>query len=217
MRERGTMADAASREWAIARFAGQGRPGRRGFGGTADPDEAAALRRATRGDHDLNPGMTPPSTALRPAAVLVPLIDRKEGMSVLLTLRTAHLSAHAGQVAFPGGRIEAADRDATAAALRETEEEVGLPRDHVTLIGRLDTYVTGTGFEITPIVGIITPPFPLVVDPFEVAEVFEVPLSYILDSSNHRRTEREIEQRMRVFSFYLTRTATSGARPRECW
>jgi 8-oxo-dGTP pyrophosphatase MutT (NUDIX family) len=195
----GIRADWLSRDWAIAHFARLGQPGRRGFGGTADPDEAAALRRATRGDHDLNPGMTPPSTELRPAAVLVPLIDRAEGMSVLLTLRTPHLSAHAGQVAFPGGRIEAGDPDAVAAALRETEEEVGLPRDHVTVIGRLDTYVTGTGFEITPIVGIVAPPFPLAADPFEVAEVFEVPLSYILDPSNHRRTERIFEQRRRVF------------------
>ena len=123
----GRAGETPSRDWVIARFARLGQPGRRGFGGTADPAEAAALRRATRGDHDLNPGMTPPSTALRPAAVLVPLIDRAEGMSVLLTLRTAHLSAHAGQIAFPGGRIEAGDRDATAAALRETEEEIGLP------------------------------------------------------------------------------------------
>jgi 8-oxo-dGTP pyrophosphatase MutT (NUDIX family) len=183
----------------IARFARLGRPGRRGFGGTADPAEAAALRQATRGDHDLNPGMTPPSTELRPAAVLVPLIDRAEGMSVLLTLRTAHLSAHAGQVAFPGGRIEAGDRDAADAALREAEEEVGLPRDRVTLIGRLDTYVTGTGFEITPVVGIVAVPFPLAAEPFEVAEVFEVPLSYILDPSNHRRTERDFQERRRVF------------------
>jgi 8-oxo-dGTP pyrophosphatase MutT (NUDIX family) len=195
----GISADWLSKDWVIARFARLGQPGRRGFGGTADPDEAAALRRATRGDHDLNPGMTPPSTELRPAAVLVPLIDRTEGMSVLLTLRTPHLSAHAGQVAFPGGRIETGDPDAVAAALRETEEEVGLPRDHVTVIGRLDTYVTGTGFEITPIVGIVAPPFPLVADPFEVAEVFEVPLSYILDPSNHRRTERIFEERPRVF------------------
>jgi 8-oxo-dGTP pyrophosphatase MutT (NUDIX family) len=195
----GISADWLSRDWIVARFARLGQPGRRGFGGTADPDEAAALRRATRGDHDLNPGMTPPSTELRPAAVLVPLIDRTEGMSVLLTLRTPHLSAHAGQIAFPGGRIEAGDPDAVAAALRETEEEVGLPRDHVTVIGRLDTYVTGTGFEITPIVGIVAPPFPLVADPFEVAEVFEVPLSYILDPSNHRRTERIFEERRRVF------------------
>ena len=114
-----------------ARFARLGEPGRRGFGGAADAAEAAALRQATRGDHDLNPGMTPPSTALRPAAVLVPLVDRAEGMSVLLTQRTAHLSAHAGQIAFPGGRLEPEDPDAVAAALRETEEEIGLPREHV--------------------------------------------------------------------------------------
>jgi 8-oxo-dGTP pyrophosphatase MutT (NUDIX family) len=192
-------ADWLSRDWAIARFARLGEPGRRGFGGASDPAEAAALRRATRGDHDLNPGMTPPSAALRPAAVLVPLIDRAEGMSVLLTRRTPHLSAHAGQIAFPGGQIDAGDRDAIAAALRETEEEVGLPRDHVTVIGRLDTYVTGTGFEITPIVGIVAPPFPLAIEPSEVAEVFEVPLSYVLDPGNHRRTERIFDERPRVF------------------
>ncbi len=190
---------APTRAWVTARFARQGAPGRRGFGGAANAAEAAALRQATRGDHDLNPGMTPPSTALRPAAVLVPLVDRTEGMSVLLTQRTAHLSAHAGQISFPGGRIEPEDLDAVAAALRETEEEIGLPREHVTLIGRLDTYVTGTGFEITPVVGIVAAPFALTIDPFEVAEVFEVPLSFVLDPGNHRRTEREFEERRRVF------------------
>src|SRR5207253_7654072 len=167
-----------TRQGIIERLAGR-QPGRRGFGGTADPAEAAAFRHALRGDHDLNPGMTPPSTALRPAAVLVPLVDYPAGMSVLLTQRTAHLSAHAGQISFPGGRIEADDRDAIAAALRETEEEVGLPRDRVEVAGRLDTYVTGTGFEITPIVGFVEPPFALAIDPFEVAEAFEVPLAYI--------------------------------------
>jgi len=183
----------------IARFAHLGEPGRRGFGGATDAVEAAALRQATRGDHDLNPGWTPPSTELRPAAVLVPLVDRAGGMSVLLTQRTAHLSAHAGQISFPGGRIETSDRDATEAALRETEEEVGLTRDHVTLIGRLDTYVTGTGFEITPLVGIVRVPFPLTPDPFEVAEVFEVPLSFVLDPNNHRRMTRILDQRTRIF------------------
>jgi 8-oxo-dGTP pyrophosphatase MutT (NUDIX family) len=173
--------------------------GRRGFGGTSDPLEAAEIRAATRGDHDLNPGETPPSAALRPAAVLVPLIDRPEGMTVLLTLRTAHLSAHAGQVSFPGGRVEEQDVDAVATALRETEEEVGLARDLVSIVGRLDTYVTGTGFEITPIVGVITPDYVLAIDPFEVAEVFEVPLSYVLDRRNHNRTERESAGRVRVF------------------
>jgi 8-oxo-dGTP pyrophosphatase MutT (NUDIX family) len=186
-------------EWVIARFLQLGRPGRRGFGGAADAAEAAALREATRGDHDLNPGMTPPSAALRPAAVLVPLIDHPDGMSVLLTQRTPHLSAHAGQISFPGGRIEGGDADATEAALRETEEEIGLTRAHIRVIGRLDTYVTGTGFEITPIVGIVKVPFPLVIDPFEVSEAFEVPLSFVLNPSNHRRMTREFEQRKRVF------------------
>lgn len=173
--------------------------GRRGFGGTSDPLEAAEIRAETRGDHDLNPGETPPSSALRPAAVLVPLIDRAEGMSVLLTQRTAHLSAHAGQISFPGGRMEESDADAIATALRETEEEVGLPRDKVSVIGRLDTYVTGTGFEITPIVGIIEPGYTLTIDPYEVAEAFEVPLSYVLDRRNHNRQDRESAGRVRVF------------------
>src|SRR3954447_20055209 len=102
-------------------------PGRRGFGGSADPVEAASFRHAIRGDHDLNPGMTAPSTALRPAAVLVPLIDHPHGMAVLLPQRTAHLTAHAGQISFPGGRIKEDDADPIAAALREAEEEVGLP------------------------------------------------------------------------------------------
>jgi 8-oxo-dGTP pyrophosphatase MutT (NUDIX family) len=199
MAARASAAPGPTRAWVTARFARQGAPGRRGFGGASDAAEAAALRQATRGDHDLNPGMTLPSAALRPAAVLVPLIDRAEGMSVLLTRRTAHLSAHAGQIAFPGGRLEPEDRDAVAAALRETEEEIGLARERVTLIGRLDTYVTGTGFEITPVVGIVAAPFALSVDPFEVADVFEVPLSFVLDPGNHRRTERVFEKRRRVF------------------
>jgi 8-oxo-dGTP pyrophosphatase MutT (NUDIX family) len=183
----------------IARMAGL-KPGRRGFGGTDDPIEAAAFRRELQSDRALNPGMaSPPSTELRPAAVLVPLIDHSHGMSVLLTQRTAHLTAHAGQISFPGGRIEEDDPDAIAAALRETEEEVGLPRDRVSVVGRLDTYLTGTGFEITPVVGIVAPPFPLSIDPFEVAEAFEVPLSYILDDRNHQRVERESAGRRRAF------------------
>jgi len=186
------------REELIERLS-RSRPGRRGFGGSGDPVEAAEAREATRGDHDLNPGETPPSAAMRPAAVLVPLISHESGRAVLLTQRTAHLSAHAGQIAFPGGRIEAEDADPVAAALRETEEEVGLPRDHVSVVGRLDTYVTGTGFEITPIVGIVAPPYPLIIDPYEVAEAFEVPLSYILDARNHHRVERESAGRTRIF------------------
>ena len=190
------------RDLVIGRLADR-QPGRRGFGGTDDPEEAAAFRIALRGDRDLNPALnpavTPPSAALRPAAVLVPLIDHAGGMSVLLTQRTAHLSAHAGQISFPGGRIEEHDPDEIAAALRETEEEVGLPRDRVSVVGRLDTYVTGTGFEITPIVGIVAPPFALAIDPYEVAEAFEVPLAFILDSRNHQRIERAVGARSRCF------------------
>jgi len=186
------------RERAIERLAAH-RPGRRGFGGSADPAEAAAFRHAIRGDHDLNPGMTPPSTALRPAAVLVPLIDHPQEMTVLLTQRTAHLTAHAGQISFPGGRIEADDADAVAAALRETEEEIGLPPDRVGVIGRLDTYVTGTGFEIAPIVGIIAAPYPMTIDPFEVEEAFEVPLAYVLDRRNHQRFAREVGAHRRSY------------------
>ena len=189
---------ALTRERAIARLAGW-QPGRRGFGGSADPADAAAFRDAIGGDHDPHPSPTPPSAALRPAAVLVPLIDYPEGMSVLLTQRTAHLTAHAGQISFPGGRVEEADCDAIAAALREAEEEVGLRRDRVSIIGRLDTYVTGTGFEIIPVVGIVKVPFPLAFDPFEVSEVFEVPLAFVLDPANHRRTVRDIDARRRTF------------------
>lgn len=188
------------RQHVIDRLAGR-HAGRRGFGGTDDPIEAAAFREAIRGDHDLNPGLTRPSTELRPAAVLVPLIDHRQGMSVLLTQRTAHLSAHAGQISFPGGRVEPDDPDEVAAALRETEEEVGLPRDRVSVIGRLDTYVTGTGFEITPIVGLVEPPYPVSIDPFEVAEAFEVPLAFILDPRNHQRVERQSGAHRR--SFYV--------------
>ncbi|HEV8680481.1 MAG TPA: CoA pyrophosphatase [Stellaceae bacterium] len=187
-----------TREGLIARLAGRS-PGRRGFGGTADAGEAAAFRRVLRGDHDLNPGMSPPSAELRPAAVLVPLVDHARGMAILLTQRTAHLSAHPGQISFPGGRLEEHDADAVAAALRETEEEVGLPRDRVDVIGRLDTYVTGTGFEISPVVGLVAPPYPMAIDPFEVAEAFEVPLAFILDRRNHQRVERESAGQRRCF------------------
>jgi 8-oxo-dGTP pyrophosphatase MutT (NUDIX family) len=142
-----------------------------------------------RGDHDLNPDLRP-KAPLTPAAVLVPLILRPEGKTVLLTRRTAHLAAHAGQISFPGGRLEPEDADAAAGALRETEEEIGLAREYVEIIGRLDTYVVRTGFEVTPLVGLVTPPFTLTRDEFEVAEVFEVPLAFILDPKNHQRQTR---------------------------
>jgi 8-oxo-dGTP pyrophosphatase MutT (NUDIX family) len=145
--------------------------------------------RTERGDHDLNPGMAKP-TELVQAAVLVPIVERGRGLTVLLTQRTDHLTAHAGQIAFPGGRLEETDPNLEAAALRETEEEVGLGRDRIEIVGQLDLYVTRTGFEVTPVVGIVTPPFALHPDPFEVADVFEVPLSFILDPANHRKQSR---------------------------
>jgi 8-oxo-dGTP pyrophosphatase MutT (NUDIX family) len=169
--------------------------GRRGFGTARD----GWLAPRVRGDFALEPGGAPPPTKLTPAAVLVPLVSRGAELSVLLTERTPHLSAHAGQVAFPGGRIEESDRDPVHAALRETEEEVGLPGDHVSVIGRLDTYITGTGFEITPVVGLVPAPFPVRPDPREVAAVFEVPLAFVLDTANHERHSREFKGRIRTF------------------
>lgn len=153
---------------------------------------------AKRGDQDLNPGMTP-IPPIKEAAVLVPLIDRPDGLTVLLTHRTAHLANHAGQVSFPGGRVDLADCDVEETALRETQEEIGLDRSHARIIGRLDTYITRTGFAVTPVVAVIDPPFELTPDPFEVAEVFEVPLSFLLDPNNHQLCSREFEGTVRYF------------------
>lgn len=154
--------------------------------------------RTERGDHDLNPGMARP-TELVPAAVLVPIVERDHGMTVLLTQRTDHLNAHAGQISFPGGRVETEDSSLEAAALRETEEEVGLQRRHIDLVGQLDIYVTRTGFEVTPVVGIVTPPFAIKPDSFEVADVFEVPLSFIVDPANHEKHSRVYKGMERQF------------------
>lgn len=124
---------------------------------------------------------------LRRAAVLVPVVNRDGELSVLFTRRTAHLSDHAGQISFPGGRAEPHDPDAAATALRETEEETGIAPAHVELLGELAEYVTVTGYRVSPVVGLIRAPFELRPDSFEVAEVFEVPLAFLLDPSNHQR------------------------------
>lgn len=124
---------------------------------------------------------------VRPAAVLVPLVPRADGLVVLLTQRTAHLSAHAGQIAFPGGRTEPDDGSPVATALRETEEEIGLSRSKVEVLGTLPAYTTGTGFEVTPVVGLVDADHVLVPDAFEVAETFEVPLAFLMDPANHQR------------------------------
>jgi 8-oxo-dGTP pyrophosphatase MutT (NUDIX family) len=150
------------------------------------------------GDHDLNPGTFPVQSLTR-AAVLVPIVDRPNGLTILLTQRTAHLTDHAGQISFPGGRMEPDDPHPTAAALRETAEEVGLSADRIDILGRLDTYVTVTGYEIIPIVGLVRPPFILTPDPFEVAEVFEVPLAFIVDPANHQKHSSNLRGQTRHF------------------
>ena len=119
--------------------------------------------------------------ALRAAAVLIPVVVRENGLTILLTQRTDHLHHHPGQISFPGGRMEAQDGTPETAALRETREEIGLDIERITLIARLPQYITRTGFDVTPVVGVITPPFTLQPDSFEVAEVFEVPLDFLLD------------------------------------
>lgn len=123
---------------------------------------------------------------LTPAAVLVPLVERSGGMTVLLTRRTESLNSHAGQISFPGGRREPGDPSPEETALRETEEEVGLDRRHIDLVGRLGVHETGTGYRVMPVVGLVVPPFELSLEPTEVAEVFELPLAFVLDPANHR-------------------------------
>lgn len=134
-----------------------------------------------------------------PAAVLVPLVIGGEGMSVLLTKRTAHLHHHPGQISFPGGRVEQGDTSPVDTALRETEEEIGLQRSCVELLGALPDYFTGTGFRVTPVVGLVHPPFTLTLDAFEVAEAFEVPLAHFLDPANHEEHSIMHEGRLRRF------------------
>jgi 8-oxo-dGTP pyrophosphatase MutT (NUDIX family) len=134
-----------------------------------------------------------------PAAVLLGLVARAEGPCVLLTLRTAHLKDHAGQISLPGGRIETTDADPVAAALREAQEEIGLDPSGVEVVGELPVYDTITGFRIHPVVGWIERPALLVPDPFEVAEVFEVPLGFALDARNHERDSYERDGRRREF------------------
>lgn len=122
-----------------------------------------------------------------PASVLVPLVQRDDGLHVLLTRRTDHLHDHAGQISFPGGRQEPEDADETATALRETLEEIGLPSSHVEVLGRLPIYTTVTRFVVTPVVALVRPPFDLRLDAFEVAEAFEVPMSFLMNPAHHRR------------------------------
>lgn len=134
-----------------------------------------------------------------PAAVLVPVVNQPTGPTLLFTQRTVHMHDHAGQISFPGGRVDERDPDRIATALRETEEETGLNRQRVEIIGRLPDYDILTGFRVTPIVGWVEPPFDLKPDPFEVADVFEVPLEFFLDPVNHQRHSDVLNGRNRHF------------------
>ena len=149
-------------------------------------------------------GLLPAGQPLRPAAVLVGLVPRAHGWQVLLTKRTQHLPQHGGQISFPGGRIEAGDRDAVAGALRETHEELGIAPASVRPLGLLDVYGTISAFAVTPVVGIIDPEASSAPDAREVEEVFEVPLKFLLDRRNLKREERHFRGRLRgyyVFPF----------------
>lgn len=203
--------DGVKAEHVVSRFADAPPPGQR----SSLLGRAPELGARPRGDHDLNPELYQPGRSLMPAAVLVPIVLRETELTVLFTRRTDHLDDHAGQISFPGGRIEVTDAGPEAAALRESTEEVGLPADRVRLIGRLDTYVTRTGFEVIPAVGLITPPFPVEPDSFEVAEVFEVPLAFFLAPENRQKHSRVYEGKSReYFAFpygdYYIWGATAG-------
>jgi len=149
------------------------------------------------------------------ASVLVPLIERDDGLHVLLTRRTDHLKDHAGQVSFPGGRAEADDADAIATALRETHEEVGLPREQPQVLGTLNPYTTVTSYVITPVVALVRPPFDLALDSFEVAEAFEVPLQFLMTPSHHRRHAADLAGVRRYFLSMPWQGIDAQGQPRE--
>ncbi len=139
-----------------------------------------------------------PDNAIQ-AAVLVPLINRDSEITVLFTQRTTHLVDHAGQISFPGGRVEAGDASTQDTALREAEEEIGLPRSQVDVLGMLPDYYIPTGFRVTPVVGLIEAPFPVKLDSFEVEEIFEVPLHFFLDPANHEQHTTNFQGRPRQY------------------
>lgn len=140
-----------------------------------------------------------PHDNLTRASVLIPVINRGHGSTVLFTQRTAHLNDHAGQISFPGGRAEESDPDPAFTALREAEEEVGLARSHVEVLGRIPEYRTGTGFLVTPVVGWVETPVTFTPDPFEVAEVFEVPFRFLMNPANHRVETAFFRDRLRTY------------------
>jgi len=163
-------------------------------------------------DRVLLPGV---ASEPRPASVLVPIIDRPGGPVVLLTLRTTHLRQHSGQVAFPGGRVEPRDRDVVHTALREAEEEVGLEPRLIEVVGRMPEYTTGTGYRVTPVVGLVAGEAVVVPDPVEVAAAFEVPLAFLMDPRNHERRRYDADGVTR--SFFAMPWGPPGAEPYFIW
>lgn len=155
------------------------------------------------GDHRLNPDLRDliVRDGLRDAAVLIPVVDRDGEASVILTKRTDTLRSHAGQVAFPGGRIDPTDPTPEFTALRETEEEIGLGQEFIEIVGRMPDYVSGSGFRIVPVLSIVQPGFVLTINRDEVDDAFEVPLSFLMDPANHNRESRVWQERER---FYYT-------------
>jgi len=168
-----------------------------------------AWRAELPGDQSAEAGKT-----LRRAAVLVPIVVGGDP-TVLLTQRTSHLSSHAGQIAFPGGRIDPQDRDEADAALREAWEEVGLERRFVTVLGNLPVYATGSAYSVTPVVALVHPGFALRPNSGEVAEVFEVPLSHFTNPANHRWHSTEWEHRRRQWLSMPYLDARAGVEPVE--
>ena len=169
-----------------------------------DPLEAHGTERPHRSDFDLNPEMAPKGdAALTPAAVLVTLVEREEGLSVLLTRRSDTLRRHTGQIALPGGRMDAGETP-WEAALREAEEEIGLARDLVEVAGLSTPYHTGTGYLITPVVGFVTPPIELSPNPQEVAEIFETPFGFLMDPANHEQRYYDMPDGARRWFYAMT-------------
>ncbi len=167
------------------------------------PEEAFdPAARPHHGDHRLNEPLSGETALLpspaRPAAVLAPVVAREGGLFLLLTQRASHLSDHSGQIAFPGGKIDPGESPLDA-ALREAEEEIGLIRARVHILGCLDPYQTSTGFRVFPIVGLTQPPLDLSVNALEVADVFETPLSFLMNEANHQRHFRQWQGRRRQF------------------
>lgn len=169
------------------------------FARAAERLSASPPQGRSTGEQVLNPGLLEDEGAFRDAAVLVPLVAHESGVTALLTLRTPHLAVHAGQVAFPGGKIEPSDLGPAAAALREATEEIGLDPAGVEVVGYLDRYLTGTGYRITPVVARVAPEPMLALNPQEVQETFEVPLGFLMNPQNHHLGSRIFMGRERHF------------------